>query len=99
MRSARRHLAVVLVGAALLSGCAGDGADGTAAPTGGATPTTEPPVTESPTSPAPSDVEDRPAASEADRVLSVSGRALDGGDVDLTALRGQDTVLWLWTPW
>jgi len=93
MRSARRHLAVVLVGAALLSGCAGNDADGSAAPTDGATPVAEP------TSPAPSGSEDRPAATEADRVLSVSGRALDGGAFDLSTLQGQDTVVWLWTPW
>ncbi|MFA9430525.1 hypothetical protein [Egicoccus sp. AB-alg2] len=45
---------------------------------------------------------DDPARSDGDEattLLSVSGRSLDGGEVDLATLRGEDAVLWMWTPW
>lgn len=32
-------------------------------------------------------------------LLDVSGRTLDGGELDLATLHGDQLVLWMWAPW
>ncbi|WP_130650580.1 hypothetical protein [Egicoccus halophilus] len=82
----RRVTAVALVCAWVLSGC-DDGQDPPQTADGGAT------------EEAPADAPGSSTAAPAAPVYAVSGRSLDGGEIDLGDLRGRAAALWLWTPW
>jgi hypothetical protein len=40
-----------------------------------------------------------PDATAADTALTGTADTLAGGQIELTSLEGQDTVLWFWAPW
>ena len=40
-----------------------------------------------------------PDTTAADTALTGTADTLAGGQIELTSLEGQDTVLWFWAPW
>lgn len=68
--------------------------------TGGDTAPSPPTATETPApSPPPADgPEDEVASPAPNELLAFSGRQLDGGTFDGSAVTG-DVVVWFWTPW
>lgn len=97
----RRTAVTAAVCAVLVGGCAsaGGGTDGgEPQPTAATSPAPTGP--DGPASPSPSP--DRPSGSGPDAatsLLAVSGRSLDGGEIDLGTFAGEHLVLWMWAPW
>lgn len=90
MRPHRGTAATILV--ALLVACTPAADDGEAAP-----PDTGPRDASTPTAPAEPSAPDTEAGAS-DPLLAFTGRQLDGGTFDGSAVTG-DVIVWFWTPW
>jgi osmotically-inducible protein OsmY len=98
MRPSRPVLAVAVC-AAVLGGCA-SGNDGAAPePTQDRPAPTSSPTGDATVEAAPSTAPTDTGEGEATTLLTVSGRSLDGGEIDLGSFAGDHLVLWMWAPW